>query len=345
MTHADAAMARRMLYASICAYHISGDEDGPDPIPGAERVLVSDAGYCYSVLSAAQTQVGFASAPDVYAPAFHADGVHDINACFVGITEDGYALIGLRGTLPPSLDGDDLLQWVNDWANDFHIRPVPWTPGGTPMGKAERGFAEASLQLWPWIRTQLAAVLPRAPAGVLITGHSKGGAMSYLIASLVQTEWPELAGKISVHAFAPAASVNADFVVAYDAMGLSAQTCRYIVACDIVPFLPDWREANIWTGLHFEGLMYEAEWLIIGNFVGRETEGGYSAPGQLVFFDTAFQQITGPDTRETALACVIDVLKDGRFDLIGAAHDVIGSYGRCFPPYAMPGMEQARIED
>lgn len=332
----DHALARRMLYASICAYNITGDAHDAQPVPGADRVETSEGGYAYSVVNAYQNAVGFAQPAERYTPAFYADGAHDTNAALVGLTDDGHALIALRGTLPPSLHGSDLMQWVDDWANDTHITPVDWMLGGAATGKAERGFAEAALLLWSWIREQLEGLRAQAPNGVLITGHSKGGAMCYLIASLVHAEWPALAGKIAVHAFAPAASVDPDFAQAYDAAGLAAHTTRYMVAHDIVPFLPDWREASIWKGVQFDGWMHEAEWLAIGTYVASETGHGYTAPGRLVFFDAERQHVATPDALERALAAVVAEVQAGAFDAIGAAHSVTDSYALCFPPH-VPG--------
>lgn len=332
MTAADPTFARRMLYASMCAYNITGDAHDPQPVAGADRVLRDPKGFSYSVLNAYQREVGFIAPPEDYTPAFHADGDHDIDAVLIGLTEDGYAVIALRGTLPPSLHGADLLQWVDDWANDAHITPVDWATEGVPFGRVETGFSEATLLLWPWIKAQLGAVIAQAPNGVVITGHSKGGAMCYPIASLVRAAWPELDGKIAVHAFAPACSVTPAFVRAYDAAGLTAHTTRYAAAHDIVPFLPDYREANIWSGMHFDGLFREAEWLAIGGYVGMETDGGYTAPGKLVFFDVDRAPVTGQDALDRALAAVIEELKDGKFDLIGAAHSITDSYAPCFPP-------------
>jgi hypothetical protein len=324
--------ARRMLYASICAYNITGDSDDAQTVPGADRVETSEGGYSYSVVNAYQAEVGFAAPPDSYTPAFFADGKDDINAALAGLTEDGHAVIALRGTLPPSAHGGDLLQWVSDWANDARIAPVDWLLGDTLAGKAERGFANAAQRLWPWIRDQVAQMKDAAPQGVVVTGHSKGGAMTYLIAALVQAEWPDLRGKIVVHAFAPAASVDQDFLAAYDAAGLTARTTRYLASHDIVPFLPDLREANIWSGTNFDGIWREAEWIALASIVTATTDGGYSAPGRLVAFGPDRIPIPGKDAQETALAAVIEELKSGKFDLIGDAHGITDSYAECFPP-------------
>jgi hypothetical protein len=333
MSAPDLHLARRMLYACVCAYNVTGDKHGPVPVPGADRVVTTTDGYSYSVVNAYQAEVGFAEPPDSYTPAFYADGDHDIDAALVGVTHDGFAVVALRGTLPPSLHGDDLMQWVDDWANDARIKPVDWSAGGgAAHGKAESGFAKATHLLWQWIEGQVDAVLAEAPNGVLITGHSKGGAMCYLVAALVQARWPELGGKIAVHAFAPAVSVDVDFVAAYDAAGLAAQTTRYMVAHDVVPFLPKWTAADIWTGTFLSGFKSEATWLALGAYVAVETDGGYAAPGALVYFDAARSHVTAPDALDQALAQVVAALQSEDFKTIGGAHSVTDSYALCFPP-------------
>lgn len=326
------ALARRMLYASVCAYNITGDRDGAQPVPGADRVEPSGEGYSYSVVEAYQSEVGFAGPPASYTPRFFADGTHDIDAALVGLTGDGYALVALRGTVPVSLEGGDVMQWVEDWRRDAHIGPIPWRLGGTPVGKAERGFAHGALKLWPWIARQLADLKAQAPAGVLVTGHSKGGAMSYLIAGLIAAEWPELAGRIEVHAFAPGACIDAELAEAYAEAGLAARTTRYMAAYDIVPFLPLWSDANIWSAAHFSGWWHEGEWLALGAYVVSQTGAGYTAPGALVYFDADCAPVMAPDALDQALAAVVTALQNGRLDLIGTAHSITSSYAKCFPP-------------
>ena len=140
MTPDQATFARRMLYASICAYNITGDRHDAQPIAGADRVVPSEDGYCYSVLNAYQAEVGFAGAPESYTPAFFADGAHDTNAALAGLTEDGYAVIALRGTLPPSLHGSDLLQW--SMTGPMMRISNPWS--GRSM-RRKRGKSKAAL--------------------------------------------------------------------------------------------------------------------------------------------------------------------------------------------------------
>ena len=124
--HDQLTMARRMIYASTCAYEIYNDGTTPSKSPGTDRRVNSGKGYFYDVVELYQREVGFIEGPETYDPQFFSDGSDDINAALVGLTHDGYAVVAIRGTIPPSLKDDDLMQWIKDWANDADLSPVGW---------------------------------------------------------------------------------------------------------------------------------------------------------------------------------------------------------------------------
>ncbi|MFK7878069.1 MAG: hypothetical protein AB8B71_20250 [Paracoccaceae bacterium] len=324
----DLTMARRMMNASICAYNIQHDASAPGP--DILRRVGSETDCTYDVDAAAQGAVGFVEDPQSYTPAFVCSGEDHINGCLVGLTQDGYAVVSARGTLPPDWGHHNLMGWIKDWVNDAHMRPLQWIMGKAHLGNAERGFAQSAQELWPWVQAELDKILPHAPKGVLITGHSKGGAMTYLLAALVHQTWPELAGKVDVYAFAPAVSVDDAFAKGYADAGLCARTYRFQVAHDLVPFLPNWSKASIWNAVRFEGFLHELEWKALSAFVGSRTGHGYAAPGQLVYFDQSYQHVTGAGP-DHALKAVAALLEAGDFKTIGAAHSATDSYLKCFP--------------
>ncbi|WP_127115294.1 lipase family protein [Shimia sediminis] len=329
---ADHKMARRMMNASLCAYHIHHQEDPSDAGTEVLRQVDNGDGCIYDVDAKVQAEVGFVEGPDTYVPAFVCSGEDHINGCLVGLTEDGYAVVAVRGTLPPTLGHHNVMEWVKDWVNDAHMRPLKWVMGKAHLGHAERGFAEAAQELWPWIEAQLGAILDRAPKGVLITGHSKGGAMTYLLAALVHQTWPELEGKIEVYAYAPAVSVDEAFAKGYRASGLDAKTYRFQHENDLVPFLPNWTKASIWHAVSFSGFLHEAEWLALSAFVGARTGAGYWAPGHMIFFDSNYRHVDDPNPVDRALAAVAEALKAGEFKKVGEAHSARESYLPCFEP-------------
>lgn len=324
-------MARRMIYASVCAYEIYNDGTIPSRIPGKSRRIDSGNGYFYNLDYDYQRAVGFVDGPETYAPQFYSDGSDDINAVLVGLTHDNLAVVAIRGTIPPSMANNNILQWIKDWLNDADIPPTDWTVGDEDYGRAESGFADATTKLWPWVRQQLGKILPQATNGVVITGHSKGGAMTYLMASLVRQNWPELAGKIEVHAFAPPVAGTSDFVTAYDAAGLGLRTYRYQVENDIIPFLPYWSQANVWESVTFDSFKHEAEWLVFIGIAYELTGGGYSAPGQFTYFNSSHARVPGAKVQTSALPAVASALMAEDFKKIADAHSATDSYLLCFP--------------
>ena len=89
-----------------------------------------------------------------------------------------------RGTLPP-FEGD-FWRWIDDWLNDLRIEPTAWVVDGKPFGQVEDGFASAVVDLWPQVVKDLKAVDLRSKKAIIVTGHSKGAAASFLAASLLK---------------------------------------------------------------------------------------------------------------------------------------------------------------
>jgi hypothetical protein len=151
-----------------------------------------------------------------------------IDGCLVGETQDGLVL-AFRGTMP--LDFNDAPS-VRDWINDFHAEPIAVT--GFP-GAVHSGFSGALTALWPSITDELKRQNGGSPPSrpILVTGHSKGGAMAALAAWSLQG----IAGTpVKVVTFAAAKPADADFRAAYEAAGID--DTRYEYNIDMVPHLP-----------------------------------------------------------------------------------------------------------
>ena len=102
------------------------------------------------------------------------------DAFYSGETTQNEVIVTFRGTLPPSLaPGSDVFRIVRDWLNDGSIALVK---GQDLAGRVHQGFLAALDTLWPSIeQLKLGDVVNRGKA-LILTGHSKGGALMYLAA-------------------------------------------------------------------------------------------------------------------------------------------------------------------
>lgn len=323
--------ARRLANASVCAYEI-GDRNAAanSDVPADRTIASADGTSAYRVVAQYQDRVGFLDRAAEFTPAFVASGDHHTDGALIGATSDNGVVVALRGTLPPSLDGGNVSAWVTDWMHDARATPQDWRPLGADYGRVESGFGQAVLGLWPWIEKTLEPLVGGGPETVFVTGHSKGGAMTYLVASLIRERWPALENKVEVHAFAPAVAVDDAFVQAYSDRGLSARTMRYQVENDVVPFLPFWKEAAVWDAITFSGWMHEMEWLAVVEGLKMATGGGYSAPGAFTYFGADHNHVPGAEVATSALPAVASALMAGDYQGVSAAHSMTGSYLKCF---------------
>lgn len=199
----DPALACRLAKACEAAYFIDK--------PGGLQACPSYGG------------VGFADQPDVAV-----GGPGGIDAGLVGTSVDGI-ILAFRGTLPPDLPKDlsEFLKILDDWINDAR---VPLVPGYG--GKVHKGFAGSIENLWAELEPK---VRERAAAGkpILVTGHSKGGAMAMLAA--VRLADAGLSPAAVVTYAAPRVG-NGEFAGHYQAT--IAEHWRFENRDDIVPHLP-----------------------------------------------------------------------------------------------------------
>ncbi|MEO1028685.1 MAG: hypothetical protein AAFX02_06460, partial [Pseudomonadota bacterium] len=333
------ATAARMIYASICAYkiHEKGWERGDDdPVP-TRTVQGPDDAYFYDVIKEYQDKVGFVQTVDEgYTPLFLASGNDLINAVLVGALKDGKMVVSLRGTLPPTLDNDDIIEWIKDWAQDADIPPMHWpyldSVGGQPVN-VESGFGDACTSLWPHLKGMIQDVITaHSPSGVIVTGHSKGAAMTFLIATMVAKEFPQFKDSIEVHAFAAPVTGDDGFQAAYNAAGLDETTHRYQVEYDVVPFVPLWKGADIYTEINYDppgkkgiwgwikSWFEESAWKALGKFITSKTKGGYVAVGDFTYFNSDHKLVPGAVVQDTALVAVAGALEDFEIGKVGGAH-------------------------
>jgi Lipase (class 3) len=77
-------------------------------------------------------------------------------------------------------------------AAGLRVGPVPWVVDNKPFGQVEGGFVTAMLALWPLARQALAPIDLKSKKGIIVSGHSKGAAMSFLAASLLKSAHPTI---------------------------------------------------------------------------------------------------------------------------------------------------------
>ncbi|MCR9088178.1 MAG: lipase family protein [Rhodobacteraceae bacterium] len=338
-----AEIAARAMYASVCAYQIHAKGTTTTPkVPVQRRAESTDGSFFYDVAPDYQNPVGFVQDAAEFTPAFFATGPDLIHAALIGLTGDGYVVVALRGTIAPNMTGNDFRGWVADWANDADAEPVKWTPYGGDWGQIATGFGKGAILLWSWIEETLAGLIGRAPKGIIICGHGKGAAMTFLIASLVATRWPKRADDIQVHAFAAPVIGDAGFVAGYEAVGLAPNTYRYQVENDLVPFLPIWNGADVWQAITFSKMSDEVAWLIFVESIRFGClDGGYFSVGSFHYFTSAHRGVPGAKVGGSALPAVVAKIEAEDFETVVSAHSAVMSYLPCFAP--TPAPSQTRV--
>jgi hypothetical protein len=173
----------------------------------------------------------YAGAGFLETPTAFVGGPELIDACLVGRTTDG-VVAAFRGTQPIDDKTKPIKERIRDWCNDFRAE-LDSSPG--LPGRMHAGFLAAINALWSDVFQEIRRLLTlnKDPAPVLITGHSKGGAM----AAIAALKWIQATdGKPVIMSFAAARAGNDDFAAALNKMLPSFK--RYENRDDIVPHLP-----------------------------------------------------------------------------------------------------------
>jgi len=232
----DVALACRLITASHLAYAIPSDGTPFPPSPALQATLAA---------------VGFEPSSVQIFQAQQADG---INAFYYGETTRHEAIITFRGTLPPVLaPGSDVFRVALDWLNDGNIALVK---GQDLAGRVHQGFLSALDVLWPGIEQLKLAEVVRGGTSLLLTGHSKGGALVYLAAyRLVQQGIPVT----TAYSFAAPRTGDAAFASAFNQR--VPNVWRFEYQDDLVPHVPPATGAwlNMLKGMHVLHEVFPAE--------------------------------------------------------------------------------------
>lgn len=230
----------RLLCASNVAYDISDDGN----------VLIRAEYYEGS---------GF-----VTAPVSVCRGPKGIDAALVGKTVDGVVL-AFRGTLPGPY-GNNPEQTLDDWMQELEFGLVE---GAQLPGRVHKGFRSALDFLWDEVSSmvigQLAGLESRR---LLITGHSKGGALANLAAARFASQGVAGGADVAVCTFGAPRPGDIAFANAYRKLVPAA--VRYEFRDDIGPHLPP---------------SVDTHWLFRNepHFVGFDENFDYAPVGELRF--------------------------------------------------------------
>jgi hypothetical protein len=170
-------------------------------------------------------------------------------------------VIAFRGTRDPTNPHDtDRLMTIRDWLNNDDCKQVPFPEGTPEPALVHCGFHHSLTHLWPDLLDAAHPLLSgEDPPLLLITGHSKGGALANLAAMQARRQWPQVS--IEVVTFAGARPGNREFQVAYDRA--VPNSVRYESWPDPVPELPPGPQGSATVGrltvlaaqaLHVDGL-------------------------------------------------------------------------------------------
>ncbi|MEI8020587.1 MAG: lipase family protein [Schlesneria sp.] len=158
----------------------------------------------------------------------------EINAALVGATATEI-IVAFRGTLPISHDFDEQLDCVFDWANDADLKLV--SDESISPGRVHQGFRDAMHSLWDDVLRAVQKRRQTSKLPVIVTGHSKGGALARLAALRLQREKIEVAG---VYTFGAPRTGDIDFAEDYAKRILL--DIRFEYQNDIVPHIPPSKE-------------------------------------------------------------------------------------------------------
>lgn len=286
MARADFREARRLLCAANLAYGVVAETGNvPEKIAIAPPVIAS-----LDVFGGLQRAVGFERGSFRTCESVRRVG---IDAFVYGETND-VAVLAFRGTLPVRLavEVDRIAPVVADWFNNTRARLVTGTPFGLP-GYVHQGYANSLSTLWT-AAGGLADLLPALRSAVrqgrrlLVTGHSKGGALAQLAAlRLASIGDPDLRPE-AVYTFAAPRAGNHAFARAFE-RALAGRVWRFEYQDDLVPHLPP--SEGAWFALRSALLEVQhtqggGAWAALQACLAAVSGvGAYASAGRLQFID------------------------------------------------------------
>jgi hypothetical protein len=230
-----------------------------------------------------------------------------INAALVGATATEI-VVAFRGTLPiDTADWDDFIESIKDWGTDAEAEfvTVPYAPGSV-----HGGFSASLQSLWSSVAAAVQAQLTATPLPVVVTGHSKGGALATLAAIRLRSE--AVTTPAGVYTYGSPRVGNTPFANSYDAV---INQWRFENNNDLVPHLPP-----------------AAQWLDFLGQVDSRLSGlnahAYLHAGTLEYLDAKGARTEGNSLRLQAkrMLNLADLLATGQIKQAGTDHSVSNQY-------------------
>lgn len=214
------SLACRLIKASHLAYSISDDGKKFDKT-GSYETEIKEIGFIEDSFTI-----------------YQAPTEDKINAFYYGETTQNEAILTFRGTLPPTVASfEEFFKSLFDWINDAEVKLVK---GANLAGLVHKGFLESLDALWAQIVNLDLTKVTESGKSLLITGHSKGGALVYLAAYRLAKMGIPVTAAYSFAAARPGNKAFADAFAQYmqgDAPGIK-EALRFEYQDDIVPHLP-----------------------------------------------------------------------------------------------------------
>lgn len=283
-------------------------------------------------------------------------GESDIDAAFWTLADDGWITLSIRGTLLDTSSFWELIATLEDWYEDDETFLEPLYPN-PQSGRVHRGFRRAAFTLWPYLllggyfggsfQAGLASVDYSKVKGIRVTGHSKGAALSQLLAVIIATELTGVNGSrpaaIEVYSYACPLLGDATFVTFFASQRAITRAVRFQRWSDIVPFVPPYDSFNI----RDMNAQYCNSWL---SYVLRpifdQMYAGYHLCGELVFYDGPDPATSVIDTGATAIShsqhVILAAIQSDHSETIAGAHSAVNSY---WPAVTRRNWPQPEIED
>lgn len=259
----DSELACRLIHACRLAYDIPETQAAVGvPFPDTPTVSaeIAAAGFVADTLKIYQSPTEEA-----------------IDAFYYGETVHNEAIVCFRGTLPPSLNPHGKpLRILLDWLNDLQAAPAR---GAGLAGRVHQGFLQSLDALWPYIEELNLAEIARNKS-LIISGHSKGGALMYLAAYRLAARGIPIA---AAYSYAAPRAGDKDFARAFDRHPLLKHVYRYEFQDDIVPHVPP--ETGRWIDFKLlKRLPLEPEFKELIERIER-LQKSYASAGKLKFID------------------------------------------------------------